>query len=78
MYRYNDGEAKVTPVKMGPSDVTDTVILEGVDANDMIVTGPYKVLEGLKHDQKLKDEKQAKKEAKEKNKKTAKADDAKK
>ena len=77
VYRYNDGKAKVTPVKMGPSDLTDTVILEGVDADDVIVTGPYKVLEKLKQGQKLKDEKEAKKEkeakgAKKKNKKAAK------
>ena len=76
VYRYNGGKAKATPVKMGPSDLTDTVILEGVDANDRVVIGPYKALEGLKHDQKLKDEKEAKKDAKNKDKKTAKADDA--
>ena len=64
VYRYNDGKAIVTPVKMGPSDLTDTVILEGVDANDVIVTGPYKVLEGLQHDQKIKDENEEKKETK--------------
>jgi HlyD family secretion protein len=65
VYRYNDGKTVVTPVKMGPSDVTDTVILEGVDANDVIVTGPYKVLEGLQHDQKIKDENEEKKKTKE-------------
>jgi HlyD family secretion protein len=81
VYKYNDGKAKVTPVKMGPSDLTDTVILQGIDANDVIVTGPYKVLENLKNSQALKDEKQAKKEkeakdAKKKNQKAAKANDA--
>jgi HlyD family secretion protein len=65
VYRYNDGKAVVTPVKMGPSDVTDTVILEGVDANDVVVTGPYKVLEGLQHDQNIKDENEQNKEAQE-------------
>jgi HlyD family secretion protein len=65
VYRYNDGKAIVTPVKMGPSDVTDTVVLEGIDANDVIVTGPYKVLEGLQHDQNIKDENEEKKETKE-------------
>ncbi len=67
VYRYNDGKAIVTPVKMGPSDLTDTVVLEGVDVNDVIVTGPYKVLEALQHDQKIKDEKGEKKETEDPN-----------
>lgn len=62
VYRYNDSKAIVTPVKMGPSDLTHTVIMEGIDVNDVIVTGPYKVLESLQHDQKIKDENEEKKE----------------
>lgn len=58
VYRYNDGKSVVTPVKIGSSDLTDTIVFEGVDVNDVVVTGPYKVLEGLRHDQSLKDEKQ--------------------
>ena len=65
VYRYNDGKSVVTPVKMGPSDVTDTVILEGVDVNDVVVTGPYKVLEGIRNDQNIKDENEEEKDAKE-------------
>ena len=68
VYRCNDGKAIVTPVKMGPSDISVTAVLEGMDANDVIVTGPYKVLENLQHDQKIKDEKEEKKAAKDANK----------
>lgn len=64
VYRYNDGKAVVTPVKMGPSDLVNTAVMEGIDVNDVIVTGPYKVLESLHSDQSIKDEKQQEKEAK--------------
>jgi HlyD family secretion protein len=68
VYRYLDGKAVVTPVKAGQSDLTHTIILSGIKEGDKIVVGPYKVLDNLKHDQKLKDEKQveAEKKAKEK------------
>ncbi len=60
VYRYNDGKAVVTPVKIGPSDLTHTIITSGISADDKIVVGPYKVLDSLKHDQILKDERGAK------------------
>lgn len=63
VYRYNDGKAVVTPVKIGPSDLTHTIITAGVTEEDQIVIGPYKVLDGLKHDQELKDEREVKAEA---------------
>lgn len=59
VYRYVDGKAVVTPVTVGPSDITHTIILSGVNEGDPIVVGPYKVLESLAHDQKLKDEREA-------------------
>jgi HlyD family secretion protein len=67
VYRYNDGSAKATPVRTGQSDLTHTIILSGLNEGDKVVVGPYKVLDNLKHDQKLKDEKQveAEKKAKE-------------
>jgi HlyD family secretion protein len=58
VYRYNDGKAVVTPVKTGPSDLTHTIIVSGVSEDDKIVVGPYKVLDGLKHDQNLRDERE--------------------
>jgi len=58
VYRYNDGKAVVTPVKISASDLTHTIITAGVSEADGIVVGPYKVLDGLKHDQNLKDERE--------------------
>ena len=59
-YRYNDGKALATPVKVGPSDDTHTIILAGLDEADQIIVGPYKVLEKLKHEQNVKDEREEK------------------
>ncbi len=64
VFRYNDGKAVVTPVKIGQADLTHTIILSGLKEGDKIVTGPYKVLDGLRHDQKLKDEREIKAEQK--------------
>jgi len=58
VYRYNDGKSVVTPVKIGPSDLTHTVITAGIAEGDKVVVGPYKVLDKLKHDQKLRDERE--------------------
>ena len=51
------GKAIVTPVTIGPSDMTHTVILSGVAAGDRVIVGPYKVLENIKHEQNIKDDK---------------------
>jgi len=80
VYRYikddkNGFKAVVTPVKIGPSDATHTIIKSGLTKDDQVVVGPYKVLEGLKHEQKIKDEKEVEKEKKEKEKKKAKLKD---
>ena len=56
VYRYIDGKAVVTPVKMGQSDLTHTIIEAGLTEDDKIVVGPYKVLNNLKDGQKLQDE----------------------
>jgi len=66
VYRFIDGKAVVTPVKIGPSDVTHTVILGGLTEGEQVVVGPYKALEGLKHDQSLKNEREDKDKAKDK------------
>ncbi len=60
VYRFIDGKAVVTPVKIGSSDVTHTVVLAGVETGEQVIVGPYKVLEGLKHDQSVKDEREEK------------------
>ena len=66
VYRYNDGKAVVTPVKIGPSNLTHTIILAGINEDDKIVVGPYKELEGLKHDKLIKDEREVEAEKKKK------------
>jgi len=60
VYRYIDGKAVVTPVKIGQSDLTHIVIESGITEKDKIIVGPYKVLESIKHDQIVQDERQAK------------------
>jgi HlyD family secretion protein len=71
VYRYIDGKAVVTPVKIGPSDLTHTIITAGISGEDEIVVGPFKVLDTLKHDQKLKDERKAKSQSNEDSEKAA-------
>jgi HlyD family secretion protein len=57
VFRYVDGKAVATPVKIGPSDLTHTVIESGLEEGAVVITGPYKVLESIQHDQVVKDEK---------------------
>ena len=58
VYRDIDSKAIVTPVKMGQSDLTHTIIEEGLSEDDKIIVGPYKVLDTLKNDQNVQDEKE--------------------
>jgi HlyD family secretion protein len=69
VYRYIDGKAVVTPVQIGQSNLTHTIIKSGVTEEDKIVVGPYKVLESIKHNQLIQDEREA--EAKRKDDKAA-------
>jgi len=71
VYRFADGKTVVTPVTAGPSDATHTVILAGLTGEDKIVVGPYKVLESIKHDQKVQDEKEVEKKKEEEAEKAA-------
>jgi HlyD family secretion protein len=59
VYRYVDGKAVVTPVQIGESNLTHTIIKSGITEQDKIVVGPYKVLESIKHDQIIQDEREA-------------------
>ncbi len=70
VYRYIDGKAVVTPVKIEQCDLTHTIIKSGVTEKDRIVVGPYKMLEKLKHDQKIQDEREAEAKKKKKDVKT--------
>lgn len=68
VYRCINDKTVVTPVTFGPSDMTHIIIKSGLSEGDKIIVGPYKILEGLKHDQNIKDERQAEAERKEKEK----------
>jgi len=59
VYRYIDGKAVVTPVKIGQSDLTHIIIESGITEEDKIIVGPYKVLESIKHNQIVQDEREA-------------------
>ena len=59
VYRCIDNKAVVTPVTIGPSDATRTIIRTGLSVDDVVIVGPYKVLEKIKHDEKIQDEKAA-------------------
>ncbi len=50
VFRFIDGKAVVTPVDIGPSDLTHTLIRDGLNEDDRIIIGPYNVLETLRHD----------------------------
>jgi HlyD family secretion protein len=62
VFVYKDGKAVITPVTIGASSATHTIVTAGVKAGDKIITGPYKELEKLKHDQLVKDEREVKAE----------------
>lgn len=57
VYRFIDGKAIVTPVQIGPSDLTHTLIRAGLSVGDVVITGPYKILEALNHDTPVAEEK---------------------
>jgi len=76
IYRYVDGKAVVTPVKIGQSNLTHTIIKSGITEEDKIIVGPYKVLESIKHDQKTQDEREVEAKKKKKKKKDGAEDGA--
>jgi HlyD family secretion protein len=53
VFAVRDGKAVPIPVTVGPSDLTDTVVLAGLSTEDTVVVGPYKSLVALKPDQKV-------------------------
>ena len=54
VYRMIDGKAVVTPVTVGPSDDTHTIITSGLKAGDPVIVGPFKSLEALQDGQAVK------------------------
>jgi HlyD family secretion protein len=54
VFRMIDNKAVLTPVTVGPSDDTHTIIKSGLKANDPVIVGPYKILETLSNEQGVK------------------------
>jgi HlyD family secretion protein len=48
VFRVVDGKAVVTPVSTGASNLSDTLVKEGISSGDTIITGPYRALEKIK------------------------------
>ncbi|MBL8764148.1 MAG: efflux RND transporter periplasmic adaptor subunit [Phycisphaerae bacterium] len=61
VYRVRDGKTVATPVSIGSSDLTRTVILGGLDEGEVAVVGPFKHLVNMKHAQSVAEEGAAKK-----------------
>ena len=57
VYRVIDGKAVATPVDIGPSDLTHTLIRRGLTTGDTVIVGPYKILDTLKHNAAVTEEK---------------------
>jgi len=68
VFCYRDKKAIAVPVKIGPGDTTHIMIKEGLKIGDQIIVGPYKVLDALKHEQAVRDEKEVEAEMKAKDK----------
>lgn len=51
VYILENGKAVARVVKTGASDLTDTVILGGLEPGALAIAGPFKALQSLKHDQ---------------------------
>ncbi len=62
VFVYTDGKAIITPVRIGASNATHTIVTSGISVGDRIVVGPYKELEKLSHEQAIKDEREVKAE----------------
>jgi HlyD family secretion protein len=56
VFTMKDGKANMVIVRTGASNLSDTMILEGLTEGDMVITGPYRVLERLKDGDKVREE----------------------
>jgi HlyD family secretion protein len=57
VYRLGeDGAAVVTPVSIGSSDLTHTVVVAGLKPTDRVIVGPYKMLLTMSHGKKVEEE----------------------
>ena len=55
VYRLIDGKAVVTPVTVGASNATHTMVKSGLKEGEVVVTGPFKILDALTEGQKVVD-----------------------
>ena len=53
VFRYVDGKAVATPVTVGASDETHTLVKAGLSEGDPVIVGPYKELDKLTHNQQV-------------------------
>jgi HlyD family secretion protein len=51
VYVMDGTKARPVPVTVGPSDLTHTLILGGLEPDAAVISGPFKALVNLKHDQ---------------------------
>ena len=56
VFRDEDGVAVATPVRLGSSSLTETIVEVGLSTGQSVVVGPYKTLEQLKGGEKLRKE----------------------
>lgn len=56
VYRLVNNKTVVTPVKIGASDMTHTIIVSGVNEGDDVIIGPFRILDTIQHDQQATDE----------------------
>jgi HlyD family secretion protein len=61
VFRHIDGKAVITPVEIGHSDLTHTIVESGITEEDTVIIGPYNILEKLTHEQVVMDEREAEK-----------------
>ncbi len=47
VFVIQDGKAVCTPVRIGPSSLSETIVAEGIDPEDQVIVGPYKAIENL-------------------------------
>jgi len=63
VYRVIDNKAVATPVRIGASDSTHTLVEAGLEPGDMVITGPYKVLDTIEHGERVLDVRRKRNEA---------------
>ena len=50
VYVFKDGKAIETPIRIGPSDLTATAVLAGLNPGDEVIVGPWKILQELNNE----------------------------